>query len=83
MSDLIITIDSQDDFNVTVTDQQALAPSVINVQEITPPNLNQLVGVSINNPQDNDGLFFDSTQSVWQNKNVAATNPDLDGGEFF
>ena len=83
MSDLIITIDSEDDFNVIVTDQQAPAPSVITVQEIPPPNLNQLVGVSISNPQNNDGLFFDSNQSVWQNKNVAATNPNLDGGEFF
>lgn len=83
MSDINIVITSADDMTVVVQDSQNTGITAVRVNEIPPPSLNTLVGVNINQPENDDGLFFDSISGLWQNKTINETSSPVDGGTFF
>lgn len=83
MSDINIVITSNDDMQIVVQDSQNTGITAVRVNEIPPPSINTLVGVNINQPENDEGLFFDSVSGLWQNKTINETSSPVDGGEFF
>lgn len=86
MSDINITITSEDDMRITVIDAQNTSISSVKVNEISPPNISAVAGISVNQPQNDDTLFFDSETNLWKNTRAnqsQSPNSPVDGGEFF
>lgn len=86
MSDLNIAITSEDDMRIVITDAQNTSISSVKINEVSSPNIGSLVGLSVNQPESDDTLFYDLSTNLWRNTRANSNqspNSPVDGGEFF